>query len=94
MGVYIAKFGKNFSKIFSYWDPIPLLLYQWGEIWHGGVDLHAKFDTHRCNVSPLRGKKPQNRPLSNLRDRHLALDAMLPVTSSKKGDTTNTMLIL
>ena len=58
--------GRLFGKNFSYWGPIPLLLYRWGEIWHGGVDLHAKFDTHRCNVSPLRGKKPQNHPLSNL----------------------------
>ena len=35
----------------------------------GGVDrplLHAKFHLHRCNVSPLRCEKPQNRPLSNL----------------------------
>jgi len=38
-----------------------------GEIWHGrGPLLHAKFHPHRCNVSPLRDEKPQNRPLSNL----------------------------
>jgi len=28
--------------------------------------LHTKFHPHRCNVSPLRGKKPQNRPMSKL----------------------------
>ena len=31
-----------------------------------GPLLHAKFQPHRCNVLSLRGKKPQNRPLSNL----------------------------
>jgi len=29
---------------------------------HGG--LHAKLHPNRCNVLPLRGEKPQNRPLS------------------------------
>jgi len=28
--------------------------------------LHAKFQPKPCNVSPLQGEKPQNRPLSNL----------------------------
>jgi len=28
--------------------------------------LRAKFHPYRCNVSPLRGEKPQNRPLSVL----------------------------
>jgi len=46
-----------------------------GEIWHGGVDLrakfqgpilHAKFHPHRCDVSPLHGENLQNRPLINL----------------------------
>ena len=44
-----------------------------------GPLLRAKFHPHRCNVSPLRGENPQNRPLSKLNDRHLALRAMLPV---------------
>ena len=44
--------------------------------------LRAKFHPHRCNVSPLRGENPQNRPLSKLNNRHFALRAMLPV---KKG---------
>jgi len=34
---------------------------------------------HRCNVAPLRGEKPQNRPLSKLNTGRLALRAMLPV---------------
>jgi len=40
---------------------------------------HAIFHAHRCNVSPLRGEKPQNRPLSKLNTGRLALRAMLPV---------------
>ena len=40
---------------------------------------HAKFQPHRCNVSPLRAEKPQNRPLSKLNTGRLALRAMLPV---------------
>ena len=31
------------------------------------------FTPHRCNVSPLRGEKPQNRPLSKLNTGRLAL---------------------
>ena len=41
--------------------------------------LRAKFHSHRCNVSPLRGEKPQNRPLSKLNTGRFALRAMLPV---------------
>jgi len=44
-----------------------------------GLLLHAKFHPHRCNVSPLRGEKPQNRPLSKLDTGRFALRAMLPV---------------
>jgi len=57
-----------------------------GEIWHGGGDLHAKFHTHWCNVSPLRGEKPQNRPLSKLNTGRFALRAMLPVKTSRAQD--------
>ena len=39
---------------------------------------HAKFHPNRCNVSPLRGKKPQNQPL---RYRPFVLCALLPVIS-------------
>ena len=44
-----------------------------------GPLLHAKFHPHRCNVSPLRGEQPQNRPLSKLNTGRFALRAMLPV---------------
>ena len=44
-----------------------------------GPLLHAKFHPHRCNVSPLRGEKPQNRPLSKRNTGRFALRAMLPV---------------
>ena len=44
-----------------------------------GPLLRAKFHPHRCNVSPLWGENPQNRPLSKLNNRHFALRAMLPV---------------
>jgi len=50
-----------------------------------GPLLHAKFHAHRCNVSSLRGEKPQNRPLSRpkLNTGRLALRAMLPVNIEK-----------
>ena len=44
-----------------------------------GPLFHAKFHPHRCNVSPLRGEKPQNRPLSKRNTGRFALRAMLPV---------------
>jgi len=44
-----------------------------------GPLLRAKFHPHRCNVSPLRGENPQNRPLSKLNTGRFALRAMLPV---------------
>jgi len=46
-----------------------------------GPLLHAKFHPHRCNVSPLRGEKPQNWLLSKLNTGRFALRAMLPVTN-------------
>ena len=44
-----------------------------------GPLLRAKFHPHRCNVSPLRGEKPQNRHLSKLNTGRFALRAMLLV---------------
>jgi len=41
--------------------------------------LRAKFHPHRCNVSPLRGEKLQNWPLSKLNTGRFAPRAMLPV---------------
>jgi len=52
--------------------------------------LHAKFHPYRCNMSPLRGEKPQNRPLSKLNTGRLALRAMLPVmTQLKRGQNSD-----
>ena len=48
-----------------------------------GPLIHAKFHPHRCNVSPLRGEKPQNRPLSKRNTGRFALRAMLPVIMKK-----------
>ena len=42
-----------------------------------GPLLRAKF--HPLHVLPLRGEKPQNRPMSNLNNRRFALCAMLAV---------------
>jgi len=46
-----------------------------------GPLLRGKFHPHGCNVSPLQGEKPQNRPRSKLNTGRLALRAMLPVKS-------------
>ena len=46
-----------------------------GQIWHGGADLHAKFDLDLCNVSPLRGEKPQNWTMSKQNTGRAALRA-------------------
>jgi len=48
-----------------------------------GPLLHAKFHPHRRNVSPMRGEKPQNRPLSKLNTGRFALRAMLPVITAR-----------
>ena len=50
-----------------------------------GPLLTTKFHPHRCNVSPLQGEKPQNRPLSKLHNRRFALRAMLPVKAVNYG---------
>jgi len=52
-----------------------------------GPLLRAKFHPHRCNVSPLWGEKPQNRPLSKLNTGKFALRAMLPVTMFLQCDS-------
>ena len=51
----------------------------------------AKFHPHRCNESPLRGEKPQNRPLSKLNAGRFALRAMLPLMMRKKIYKTETL---
>jgi len=56
----------------------------WSEIWHGGGNLlRAKFHPHRCNVSPLRGEKPQNRPLSKLNTGTLCTGAVRNAASNQ-----------
>ena len=92
-GVYIPHFGQIWVKISILGVLHPSRFTDWGEIWRGGGDLrspqgpllHAKFYPHRCNVSPLRGEKPQNRPLSKLNTGRFALRAMLPVTNIKQS---------
>jgi len=79
VGHLYSTFWSNLSKIFSFGGPIPLLLHQWGETWHGGPLLRAKFHPHWCNVSPLWGEKAQ---MSNLNNRRFALRAMLPVNNA------------
>jgi len=83
-GAFIFHIWSNFSKNFSFGGPIPLPLHRWGwnlgaEEWTFGSILRAKFHPHRCSVSPLRGEKTQNRPLSNLNNQRFALRANLPV---------------
>jgi len=43
-------------------------------------------------VSPLRGEKPQNRPVSKLNTGRLALRAMLPVKKKNKQQDENIMV--
>jgi len=66
-GRLYSTYWSNLSKSFSLGVLYPHRCTDGGEIWHGeGPLLRAKFHPHRCNASLLRGKKPQNRPLSNL----------------------------
>jgi len=54
-----------------------------------GPLLRAKFHPHRCNVSPLRGEKPQNWPLSKLNTGRFAL---LPVIKYRSNMNRNLFL--
>ena len=72
-GRLYSRFWSNLSKNFNFGGPTPLSLHLVGPL------LRAKFHPHRCNVSPLQGEKPQNRPLSKLNTGRFALRAMLPV---------------
>ena len=74
------------SKNSNFGGPTPLSLHRWGWnlAWRRGPFLRAKFHPHRCNVSPLRGEKPQNRPFSKLNTGRFALRAMLPVIAHSK----------
>ena len=79
-----STFWSNLSKNFNFGVLHPCRCTDGGEIWHGGGDLRspplAKFHPHQYNVSPLRGEKPKNRPLSKLNTGRLALHAVLLVT--------------
>ena len=54
-----------------------MLKFGWG--WNLARRRGPEFHPHRCSVSPVRGEKPQNRPLSKLYTGRFALRAMLPV---------------
>ena len=79
MGRLYSRFWSNLSKNFNFGGPTPLAVKFGTEEGTQGPLLRAKFHPHRCNVSPLRGEKPQNRPLSKLNTGRFALRAMLPV---------------
>jgi len=83
-GRLYSTFWSNLSKNFSFWGT-PLSLHRWGEIWHGGGPPPCQIYPHRCNMSLLRGEKPQNRPLGKLNYRRLALRAMLPVNINRSN---------
>jgi len=79
-GVYIPHFGQIPVRISVFGVLYPYRCTDRGEIWQGGGDLwsppRAKFQPHRCNVSPLWGENPQNRPLSKLNNRRFAMRAI------------------
>jgi len=65
-GRLYTTFWSNPCNSFNFGGRIPLSLHRWGWnlAWRRG--FHAKFHAHHCIMSLLWGKKPQNRPLSNL----------------------------
>ena len=82
-GRLCSRFRSNLSKNFNFWVLHPYrctdgVKFGTKEGTFGPL-LHAKFHPHRCNVSPLQGEKPQNRPLSKLNTGRFALRTMLPV---------------
>ena len=91
-GRLYSTFRSNLSKNFNFGVLHPCRSTDGGEIWHGGGDL-AKFHPHQCNVSPLRGVKPQNRPLSKLNTGWFALRAMLPVNIHRSNCWYNCCLL-
>ena len=81
-GVYIPDFCQIWVKISILGVLHHCRCADWGEIWHVGGGtfgplLHAKFHPHRCNVSPLRGKKPQNWSLSKRNTGRFALPSWI-----------------
>jgi len=57
-GVYIPHFYQISVKISVFGVLYPYSCTNGNEIWQEGG---AKFHPHRCNISPLRGEKRQNR---------------------------------
>ena len=83
-GAFIFQISVKSELKFQFWGSYTLVVAPMGvkfgmEEGTFGPVLRAKFHPHRCNVSPLRGEKPQNRPLSKLNTGRFALRAMLPV---------------
>jgi len=67
----VAK-NHNFGQILTFLGaPVPTPFTVEGQISPGSVQ--------RVAAGPLRGEKPQNRPLSKLNTGRLAMRAMLPV---------------
>jgi len=75
-GRLYSRFRSNLSKNFNFWGPTPLSLHRWGS------PPPCQISPPSVHVSPLRGEKPQNRPLSKRNTGRFALRAMLPVTST------------
>jgi len=75
-------FRSNLSENFSFGACTPVVAPMGVKFGMEEALLHDKFHPHRCNVLPLWGEKPQNRPQSKLNTGRLALRAMLPVISS------------
>jgi len=81
-GNYIGKI-----QFLKFWGrkPPPLDRSRWNLAGMSGPTvplLHAEFHLDRCNVSPLRGEKPKNRPVSKNTDRA----ALRADRSGKKAD--------
>jgi len=66
-GASIPHFDQISVKKIQFWGSytltVALIVMEEGTF---GPLIHATFHHNRCNVSPLRDEKPQNRSLSNL----------------------------
>jgi len=76
VGRLYSTFRSNLSKKFQFWGFYTLVVAQMGVKFDTDEGLlRAKFHPHRRKVSPLRGEKPQNRPLSIYRQACAARNA-------------------
>jgi len=78
--VCIPHYGQISVKILVLGVLYPYRCTDGGEIRH---PLPCQISPNRCNVSPLRGERRQNRPPSKLNSWHFALRAMLPVNQTQ-----------